>query len=231
MVDNVIFAGNIVKDDVKEIANRIAHIIVSPSTVTGLINGALTVPLDFGYLAAGYFHTDSRFAHQAQRFRMAEAIHNDILNYEHITNAVEIIFKEFNQRLTIAQQDNIYRKSASNLAGRLIMAKLISIIGAAVLARVSFIGAKAGRNWIGRVTLLLLVGGMSERSIIESETLSIESPEIYALLRPHDYDLTYFLFKPAVKPFVDAIHAGNTRGQPFFNKIIGSVASILNANV
>ena len=84
---------NNVSSDIDDVANRISDIIMSPATITGLINGALTVPLDMGYLAIGYFDTDSRFAHQTQRFRMAEAIHNDILNYKHITNAVEIIFK------------------------------------------------------------------------------------------------------------------------------------------
>ncbi len=36
---------------VENIADRIADIILSPDTIKGLINGALTVPLDLGYLA------------------------------------------------------------------------------------------------------------------------------------------------------------------------------------
>lgn len=230
MVDSAILVGNIATDDVKKIANRIYDIIVSPGIIPGLINGALTVPLDLGYLVTGYFDTDSRFAHQTQRIRMAEAIHNDILSYEHITNAVEKIFDKFDKYLSITQQDNVYRSVVSSIAGRLSTAKIISSIGAAVLTRVSFIGAKTANNWIGRVTMLLLVGGMAERSISVSEELAIKSPEIYQLLRPHDYDLTYFLFEPAVKPFVEAIHIANQLGQPYFNKIIAIVESKLNAN-
>lgn len=219
---------NNVSSDIDDVANRILDIIMSPATITGLINGALTVPLDMGYLAIGYFDTDSRFAHQTQRFRMAEAIHNDILNYKHITNAVEIIFKEFDKYASVTKQNNVYRGVASSIAGRLLTAKLIAVIGAAVLARVSFIGAQSAKNWIGRVTMILLIGGMSERSIRKSESLAIEAPEIYWLLRPHDYDLTYFLFEPAVKPFIDAVHIGATRGQPAFDRIIDAVGRKLH---
>nr|WP_244879922.1 hypothetical protein [Rahnella inusitata] len=185
--------------DIEDLANRISDIIMSPATISGLINGALNVPLDMGYLAWGYMDTDSRFAHQTQRFRMAEAIHNDILNYKHITNAVEIIFKEFDKYASLSQQNNAYRGVVSSMVGRFMSAKLIGMIG-----------------------------GMSERSIRMSESLAIEAPEIYWLLRPHDYELTYFLFEPAVKPFIDAVHVGATRGQPAFDKIIDAVGRKLH---
>lgn len=185
--------------DIEDLANRISDIIMSPATISVLINGALTVPLDMGYLAWGYMDTDSRFAHQTQRFRMAEAIHNDILNYKHITNAVEIIFKEFDKYASVSQQNNAYRGVVSSMVGRFMSAKLIGMIG-----------------------------GMSERSIRMSESLAIEAPEIYWLLRPHDYELTYFLFEPAVKPFIDAVHVGATRGQPAFDKIIDAVGRKLH---
>ena len=185
--------------DIEDLANRISDIIMSPATISGLINGALTVPLDMGYLAWGYMDTDSRFAHQTQRFRMAEAIHNDILNYKYITNAVEIIFKEFDKYASVSQQNNAYRGVVSSMVGRFMSAKLIAMIG-----------------------------GMSERSIRMSESLAIEAPEIYWLLRPHDYELTYFLFEPAVKPFIDAVHVGATRGQPAFDKIIDAVGRKLH---
>lgn len=185
--------------DIEDLANRISDIIMSPATISGLINGALTVPLDMGYLAWGYMDTDSRFAHQTQRFRMAEAIHNDILNYKYITNAVEIIFKEFDKYASVSQQNNAYRGVVSSMVGRFMYAKLIAMIG-----------------------------GMSERSIRMSESLAIEAPEIYWLLRPHDYELTYFLFEPAVKPFIDAVHVGATRGQPAFDKIIDAVGRKLH---
>lgn len=79
------------------------------------------------------------------------------------------------------------------------------------------------------VTFTLLIGGMSERSIMKSEELGNEGPEVYEILRPHDYDLLYFLIEPAVKPFVEAIHVRATQGRPAFEKIIESVGDKLNA--
>lgn len=45
--------------DVEDIARRLCNIIASPDTVTGLINGGLSVPLDYGYLVYGIFDTDT----------------------------------------------------------------------------------------------------------------------------------------------------------------------------
>ena len=83
--------------DVEDIARRLCNIIASPDTVTGLINGGLSVPLDYGYLVYGIFDTDTRYARETERIRMFTAIKNDILNYENIFNAVKIIFKEYKE--------------------------------------------------------------------------------------------------------------------------------------
>ena len=215
-------------NNTEDIAKRIADIILSPATVRGMINGALTVPLDLGYLALGYFDTESRYAHQTQRIRMVTAVKRNIINYDHIVHAVGLIYKEFNRYLTEPQQDNVYRGVLSAIAGRLLATKFAATTAAAVLERVSFIAAAESKGAIGVVAFSLLLGGMSERSIRASESLARNAPESYALLRPHDYDLTYFLFEPAVKPFVDAIHVRVTQGKPAFNKIIESVGKKLH---
>lgn len=120
--------------DIEGIARRIYDIIISPETVTGLINGGLSVPLDYGYLIYGIFDTGSRHEHE------------------------------------------------------------------------------------------------TERSLRVSDRLSNDAPEVYALLRLRDYDLLYFLFADAVQPFVDAIHAGYTEGQPVFNRIMERVDQYMNKN-
>lgn len=60
--------------DVEDIARRLCNIIASPDTVTGLINGGLSVPLDYGYLVYGIFDTDTVYARETQRIRMLTAI-------------------------------------------------------------------------------------------------------------------------------------------------------------
>lgn len=212
----------------EDTADRIVNIIDSPNTIRGMINGALTVPLDFGYLALGYFDTDSRYDHQTQRIRMLTAIRHDILNYDHIVDAIEIIFKEFNRYLSKEKQDDTYRGVISAITGRILATQIAITTAAAIIERTSFIAAAESKTIIGKVAFTLLIGGMSERSIRKSETLLSEDPEIYSLLRPHDYDLTYFLFEPAVKPFVDAIHIGVTQGKPAFDEIISAVGKKLH---
>ncbi|QQN33256.1 hypothetical protein [Rahnella aceris] len=215
--------------DIDDIATRIAGIILSPDSVYGLINGALTVPVDFGYMVYGIFDTGSRYIHETMRIRMADAIRNDILNHHHISEAVKLVFTEFNKYVSETEQDKIYRGVVSSVLGRLGISMVITKISGAVLERVSFISASSSKPYIGAISTILMIGGMSERSIRTSESLQAEFPEIYKLLRPRDYDLLYFLFKPSVQPFVDAIHVRMTQGEPTFIKIMDSVEKKINA--
>ncbi|TKV01877.1 hypothetical protein FDX06_17685, partial [Citrobacter sp. wls618] len=127
-------------------------------------------------------------------------------------------------------QDKIYRIVLTSIAGRIIANTIASNIAKAVIEKTSFsyVVFKGKGNPITLLSTFLLLGGMTERSIRTSDSLSAEAPEIYELLRPYDYDLLYFLFIDAVQPFVDAIHAGYTEGKPVFIKIIDLVGEHLN---
>ena len=218
--------------DVEDIARRLCNIIASPDTVTGLINGGLSVPLDYGYLVYGIFDTDTRYARANQRIRMIAAIKNDILNYENIVNAVKMVLEAFNRYLTEAKQDKIYRSVMTSIAGRISINIIASTIAKHVIERTSFtfVVFKGKGNPITALSTLLLFGGMAERSIRTSERLKSEAPEIYQPLKSRDYDLLYFLFADAVQPFVDAIHAGYSEGNPVFNQIMMSVNEKLTAH-
>jgi len=215
--------------DIDDISTRIAGIILSPESVNGLINGAFTVPLDMGYMVYGVFDTGSRFRRETARIRMAGAIRNDILNYDHIIDAIKIIFNNFNIYVTETEQDNIYRGVITSFVGRMGTNTIMAMITAAVLERVSFISATFKSKPIAVLTGTLLIGGMTERSIRTSERLEAENPEIYNLLSAKDYDLLYFLFEPSVQPFVDAMHIRITQGEPTFRKIIELVRKEINA--
>ncbi|PKE30723.1 hypothetical protein CWS43_08490 [Rahnella sp. AA] len=215
--------------DTDDIADRIAEIILSPETITGLVHGALTVPLDFGYLVYGVFDTDSHYKHETTRIRMADAIKNDILNYENITNAVSMVFNTFNEYLSESAQDKVYRNVIASIIGRMGTNTIISITTAAVLERVSFITATFKSRPIAALTGVLLIGGMMERSIRTSERLEQQSPDIYKMLRQRNYDLLYFLFEASAQPFVDAIQVRVTQGAPAFRKIMEKLRGKLNA--
>ena len=143
--------------DIDDIATRIAGIILSPDSVYGLINGALTVPVDFGYMVYGIFDTGSRYIHETMRIRMADAIRNDILNHHHISEAVKLVFTEFNKYVSETEQDKIYRGVVSSVLGRLGTSMVITKISGAVLERVSFISASSSKPYIGAISTILML--------------------------------------------------------------------------
>lgn len=175
----------------------------------------------------GIFDTDSRFKRETERIRIMTAIKNDILNYENIVNAVSRIFQLFNNLLSEKAQDKIYRVVITSIVGRIITNTIASNVAKVVIEKTSFtyVVFKGKGNPITLLSTFLLLGGMTERSIRTSDDLSTDAPEIYELLRPHDYDLLYFLFIDVVQPFVDAIHAGYTEGKPVFIKTIDLVGA------
>ena len=218
--------------DIEGIARKLYDIIISPDTVTGLINGGLSVPLDYGYLIYGIFDTDTRYERETERIRMMTAIRHDILNYENIVNAVKLILQLFNKYLSESEQDRIYRSVVTSIVGRISTNIIASNIAKAVIEKTSFtyVVFKGKGNPIAFLSTILLFGGMAERSIRTSDKLRNEAPEVYSLLIPRDYDLLYFLFADAVQPFVDAIHAGYTEGNAVFDKIMKRVEDHLNTN-
>ncbi len=121
--------------------------------------------------------------------------------------------------LSESEQDRIYRSVVTSIVGRISTNIIASNIAKAVIEKTSFtyVVFKGKRNPISFLSTILLFGGMAERSIRTTDKLRNEAPEVYSLLRPRDYDLLYFLFADAVQPFVDAIHAGNTEGNPVFD--------------
>ncbi|OVZ78396.1 hypothetical protein [Yersinia kristensenii] len=209
-----------------EIATRIANVILSPESVIGLIHGILSVPLDLGYLAYGYFDTESHYSHETERIRIVRAIDSRILNHDRITDAIQIVFSQFNKYTSENKQNKIYSRTIFSVVGRIATNSVISSkIATAIAQRASFFVAVRG----GVMGNILLVGGMTERCIRTSEQLSVDEPEVYNLLRSKDYDLLYFLFEPALKPFIDALSVRRIQGISAFNEILELVEDKVNS--
>lgn len=140
-----------------EIATRIAKIIVSPESAIGLIHGILSVPLDLGYLAYGYFDTGSHYSHETERIRIVRAIDSGILNHDRIIDAIQIVFNQFNKYTSENKQNKIYSRTISSVIGRIATNSVISSqIATAIAQRASFFVAVRG----GVMGNILLVGGM-----------------------------------------------------------------------
>ncbi len=165
--------------DIEGIARKLYNISISPDTVTGLINGGLSVPLDYGYLIYGIFDMDTRYERETERIRMMTAIRHDILNYENIVNAVKLIFQLFNKYLSESEQDRIYRSVVTSIVGRISTNIIASNIAKAVIEKTSFtyVVFKGKGNPIAFLSTILLFGGMAERSIRISDKLRNEAPK------------------------------------------------------
>ncbi|MDX6021611.1 hypothetical protein SIL08_15145 [Scandinavium sp. V105_16] len=214
--------------DIISIADRIVDVIVSPNTISGLISGATSVPVDLGYLVQGFFDTDShsRYHRETERIRMMSAVKHDLLNYEHLKEAVTIILREFETHVSVGEKDAFYSRTVFAVLGRISTNSLLSSkITNAILDEASFLANMRNSLFIGNV---MLIGGMMERSIRTSDRLAASDPYIYDLLRARDYDLLYFLIEPAMKPFVDALNVRQQGGQPQFDKIIKRVEERLH---
>jgi hypothetical protein len=92
----------------EEIATRIADIIISPDSVLGFVHGALSVPVDLGYMAYGVFDTDSHYAHETQTIRIIHAIKNGILNYDRILDAIKTVFEKFDKYVSESKTKTKY---------------------------------------------------------------------------------------------------------------------------
>ncbi len=171
--------------DIEGIARKLYNIIISPDTVTGIINGGLSVPLDYGYLIYGIFDTDTRYERETERIRMMTAIRHDILNYENIVNAVKLIFQLFNKYLSESEQDRIYRSVVTSIVGRISTNIIASNIAKAVIEKTSFtyVVFKGKGNPIAFLSTILLFGGMAERSIRTSDKLRNEAFISYLPMR------------------------------------------------
>jgi hypothetical protein len=209
-------------DNSEEIAQRIADIIISPDSAIGLVHGILSMPVDLGYLAYGLFDTESYYAHETETIRIIAAIKRGILNHDRIIDAIQTIFNDFNKYVSESQQNKTYSRSVFSAGGRIATNTIISGKLAAAIAQGSSFFVKVRGGVIGNI---LLVGGMKERCIRTAEKLSVEVPELYAILRLKDYDLLYFLFEPALSPFVDALSVRRQQGSPAFDNILKLVDS------
>lgn len=204
----------------KDIAKRIAKIIISPETAVGFVDGVLSVPQDLGYLAYSYLDTDSRHSRDTERLRLIKAVRYGILQNENFIRTIETILNKFNQYMPESKRDKIYAKIGSSIFGRAITNSIISKkIATSIAQRSTLMVALRG----GIVGNTLLAGGMAERSIYTSRRLQRTEPEIYYALRQRNHDFLYFLVEPALHPFIEALRVRRSQGEAAFNQILDLV--------
>ncbi|ASM11633.1 hypothetical protein [Serratia marcescens] len=206
-----------------EIVERIVKVIVSPETVVGLLDGAMSVPVDFGYLALGIFDTSNRRKMEDERIRMMRAIKSGLLNYHQVIRTTKIIIDAFTAHIPKATQDKIFRGAGSASAGRMLTTSLIS--SRIVNSIISAGGAAMITRGAGVATsFTLMAGGMIERSIYKSIGLErMHSAVYYKLRSAGNLDFIYFLVQPYVDPFIEALAIRKNQGDAEFNRLLQNI--------
>ncbi|SQJ19887.1 Uncharacterised protein [Serratia rubidaea] len=203
-----------------DIAERIAKVVVSPETITGLTRGAMSVPIDLGYLALSVFDTGNRWRMQTERIRLITAIRSGMLNHHQIMRAIGIIIDVFVSYIPKDMQDRVYRGMASPVAGRVLTT---GIIAATIANRVIAAGSAAflSKTVAGSVGFILTTGGLIEHCIYKSFELERKNVQVYYKLRQAgNRDFFYFLLKPYLEPFINALSVRSRYGEGEFMKIL-----------
>lgn len=206
-----------------EIVERIVKVIVSPETVVGLLDGAMSVPVDFGYLALDIFDTSNRRKMEDERIRMMRAIKSGLLNYHQVIRTTKIIIDAFTAHIPQETQDKIFRAVGSASSGRMLTTSLIS--SRIVNSIISTGGAAMITRGAGVATsFTLMAGGMIERSIYKSISLErMHSAVYYKLRNAGNLDFIYFLVQPYVDPFIEALAVRKNQGDAEFNRLLQKI--------
>ncbi|QXX98045.1 hypothetical protein IM817_07600 [Serratia marcescens] len=203
-----------------DIAERIVKVLVSPGSVVGLAQGAVSIPIDLGYLALSVFDTGNRWRLQTERIRLISAIRSGIFNRHQILRAIRIVINAFTDYIPTDMQDRVYRGIASSAAGRLLTS---GVVAATIANQVIAAGGASflSKFSAGSMGFFLTSGGLVEHCIYKTFELERENaPVYYKLRRAGNLDFLYFLLKPYMKPFIDALSVRNRYGEGAFMKIL-----------
>ncbi|HDJ1439873.1 TPA: hypothetical protein PPN70_002294 [Serratia rubidaea] len=206
--------------DYSDIAERIVKVTASPETIRGLARGAMSVPIDLGYLTLSIFDTGNRWRMQTERIRLFSALRAGMLNHHQIMRATRIIIDVFASYIPNDMQDRVYRGMVSPVAGR---ALTTGIITATIANQMIAAGSAAflSKTVAGSVGFVLTTGGLVEHCIYKSFELERKNMQVYYKLRQAgNLDFLYFLLKPYLEPFIDALSVRNRYGEGEFVKIL-----------
>ncbi|KHS91187.1 hypothetical protein RC86_11640 [Pectobacterium brasiliense] len=208
--------------DLDELADEIVLLFTTGEFYRGIGSGIGEVSKNFGYLTYSFLDTDTRYARSREMERMIRAIHRGILSRDKIYETVKRIFDSFNKHTSESQKRNIYHGAAGAMTGSVIVSQV-------VLQLATRIGNLASIPSVFSY-YILLGGGMAERSIYRSRSLSTENPEVYYALRKDDLDFLFFLIEPMVEPIMESLKIKRIYGDHMFNALIDKVGEKIKSH-
>ena len=187
----------------KEIAQEMANSVNSKSNFFGgFIEGAISFPVDMGYLAYDFINTDNRSINRYDTERMLRLIKAGLANQHSLTKIVKLVVDEYLKKVDVDKVKRWVEKGSGKIAGRFVSNQVLMVNLGAVLSERVVIRLATGYA----LTSLLTLGAMNSRAIHASRQLRQRNPEIYDnLSRAGNLDLLYFLVEPKTKPFEQEI--------------------------
>lgn len=197
----------------KQLAKEMAAIINQENNgfIKGFFQGVISIPVDFYYLGKDFFDTENLSSNNYDRYRMAQLIESGLVNRESLRKIIEIALKEYFNKLSSEQIQNLIKTQAGKIAGSFPVKQYL-IAGAADFGSLfsSCFAVKFSISY--SIAVFLSLGAMSARAIYTSRDLSLRNQQLYAqLVRLGNLDLLYFLVEEITKPFEEAVllHSSN----------------------
>ncbi|MEE3664635.1 hypothetical protein V2I52_22395 [Brenneria sp. g21c3] len=209
--------------DINVAAQRIVTVIVAPETLSGFMDGAISVPRDVFTAMYSLMDTDTRYQRGEDRFRLYMAIRNGLLARDKFIDAMQIIIDNFCRYIPEGKQNGLYSHTLGSFAGRQVAASTITRIISNTIFNSSNTTAiyKIVRS-IG--IQIFLIYGVLERCIYKSRELQETHSQLYYRLRhPNDLDLLYVFIEDYTAPFLDALKVRQNHGEEDFLHIINIV--------
>ena len=141
-------------------------------------------------------------------------IKSGLVNRESLRKIIEIALKEYFNKLTFQQIQELAKTSAAKIIGGIIIKQQL-------FAGVDIGGILASRFAVKftlnlSAALFLSLGAMSSRAIYTSRELRMRNPKFYnQLIRLGNLDLLYFLVEDITKPFEEAALLDSTNKYAF----------------
>lgn len=173
----------------KEIAQEMANAVNSKSNFFGgFIEGAISFPVDIGYLAYDFINTDNRSINRYDTERMLRLIKAGLANQHSLTKIVKLVVDEYLKKVDVDKVKRWVEKGSGKIAGRFVSNQVLMVNLGAVLSERVVIRLATGYA----LTSLLTLGAMNSRAIHTSRQLRQRNPEIYDnLRRAGNLDLLY----------------------------------------
>ncbi|CAI2533229.1 Uncharacterised protein [Serratia ficaria] len=200
----------------KDIAQDMADALNTNSNfLTGFIHGAISFPVDIGYLAYDFLDTESRSLNSYDTERMIRLLKSGLANNENLTKIAQMVADEYLKKVDLERVKAIVERGSGKFLGRIASNQLIGLNLGMLFSEQFIIRYATGFA----LTSILSVGAVNSRAIHTSRELRSRNPQLYdRLRRMGNLDLLYFLVEKRTRPFEDAIAIWH-KNRSEFNRI------------